>query len=100
MRAQGVIIQPPLLDDLLGFSENREQMRIQALVAKAPVETFDEAIVCRFTRADKVQPDPVLMRPAIKRLARKLRPVIHPDNGPGIALEGAVLLTFWRHAFR
>jgi hypothetical protein len=87
VRTQGVVILPPRFNGFPGFCQTREYMCVQALIAKAPVETYDEAIVCRFAWADEVQPDPMLVRPQIKCLARELRPVVHPDNLGALPLE-------------
>ena len=63
MRTKGVPVLPPLLDDLPGFREIREQVGVQALVPESPVETFDEAIVRRLAPAGELQAYSLRVRP-------------------------------------
>jgi hypothetical protein len=45
MRAFGIVLLPPGLNDLLGVRQGHEVMLVQALVAQAAVEALDEAVL-------------------------------------------------------
>ena len=77
MRTQDVVVLPPFFDDLPSFRKTREEVRVQALVAEAPVEAFDETVVRQFAGADELQFDPVFMRPAVQGFSGE-RPARYP----------------------
>ena len=55
VRPVGVVVDPPVLDDLPSLVVVREQMFVEALVAQPAVEAFDKAILHRFARRDVVR---------------------------------------------
>ena len=63
-----IVILPPSLEDTLRFDHRREHVRVQALVAQPPVETFDEGMVDGLAGANELEADVV-------RVAATLMPV-------------------------
>jgi hypothetical protein len=51
MRSVGVVADPPFFNDLTGFLEVGEQVRVEALVTKPAIEALDEAVLHRFAGA-------------------------------------------------
>ena len=52
MRADGVVVPPPALNDDLGFAQGVEDLAIEQLVAQAGVEAFDVAVLPRTASLD------------------------------------------------
>jgi hypothetical protein len=46
-----VVFVVPFVDFLLSILEADEQVKIEALVSKTAIETFDEGVVRRFSRS-------------------------------------------------
>ena len=55
-------------------------MGVQTLRAEAPVEGFDERIVCWFARPAEVQSDTIAVGPQIKVAGDELSPLIDTDR--------------------
>ena len=49
MRADGVVVLPPTLDEHLGFEHGVEQLAVEQFVTKLAVETFDVAVLPRIS---------------------------------------------------
>ena len=60
MRALGVVIEPPGLDDAAGIVKVAEPVLVEALVPEPTVEGFDEGVLLRFARFDEGQLDTYL----------------------------------------
>ena len=63
MRPPGIVLNPPLFNDDLGFAQRIEDLAVQAFIAQLAIETFAVAILpgaARFDverrRADSAQP--------------------------------------------
>ena len=82
-----VVVGPPCGDDPAGVGEPVEQVFVEAFIAQATVEAFDEAVLHRFARRDVVPLDPVLVGPLEHGVRRELRPVVadHHAGTPSLA---------------
>ena len=47
MQLQGIVVDPPILDDLAGIVEIEKLDFVEAFIPEPPVETFDEGVVIR-----------------------------------------------------
>lgn len=93
MRSVGVVVDPPVFDDLPGFVEVGEQVFVEALVAQATVEALDKAILHRFARCDVVPVDAKLFLPGQYSVRRKLGAVVaHDHPGATSALDDLIEL--------
>ena len=63
VRSVGIVVDPPFFDDLARVLEIGEQVFVEALVAQATVEAFDEAILHRFAWRDVAPFDAALLLP-------------------------------------
>jgi len=79
LRAYGVVVNPPLLDQHLGFSERVEHLGVQQLVAQLAVEAFHVAVLPRATRLDKGCLGTNAVDPALHGGGHELRPVVRAD---------------------
>src|ERR1051325_912354 len=52
MRAHGIVVTAPALDDDLGFAQRVEDLAVEQLVAQTRVEAFDEAVLPWAARRD------------------------------------------------
>ena len=57
MRALGIVVVAPRGDLVAGVTERLEPVKVQALVAHAAVETFNEGVLHRLARLDEPQAD-------------------------------------------
>lgn len=80
MRSVGVVVDPPVLDDLTGLVEVGEQVFVEALVAQATVEALNKAVLHRFARRDVVPLDAKLLLPGQHRVRRELGAVVADDH--------------------
>ena len=64
MGAGLIVVEAPLLDDLLGVSQATEPVLVEALVAQPAIEGFDVPVLDRSSRLDEVARDAVLLSPA------------------------------------
>jgi len=87
VRAHEIVFIPKVLDDHTGLGERPELLPVEALVAEAAVEGFDEAILPRAARIDVDGLDLVLGQPALEFLGNKLRAVVGADVFGG-AVQG------------
>ena len=72
MRSVGVVVDPPVLDDLTGLVEVSEQVFVEALVAQATVEALNKSILHRFARCDVVPLDAQFLLPGQYGVRREL----------------------------
>ena len=70
MRPTFVVVDPPFFDDIARFGERCKHVFVKALVAKLPVEAFDDGVLCRLTRRDIVKFNAMLSRLRKHRQAR------------------------------
>ena len=64
VRSVGVVVDPPVFDDLTRLVEIGEQVFVKTLVAQASVEALDEAILHRFARRNVVPFDAAFLLPS------------------------------------
>ena len=86
MRPGGVVVLPPLLDDLSGLIQGGEHLGVQALLAAAAVEALDVAVVRRLAGPDELQLHARGLGPAVQGLAGELRAVVRADDSRAFAL--------------
>jgi hypothetical protein len=63
-RSVGVVVDPPVFDNLPCLVEVAEHVLVEAFVAQAAVEALHKAILHRFARRDVVPFDGVLLLPS------------------------------------
>lgn len=78
--AAGVVVHPPDLDEGSGRRQAPEQMLVQALVAQAPVQAFDEAILLRLAGRDGMPLNPTLFLPTQDCVRGQLSAVVRDDH--------------------
>jgi hypothetical protein len=61
---------------LVRAPSTRSNTRVQAFFAQRAVQALDERVLGRLAGIDEVERHAVAVRPAMKRLARELRPVV------------------------
>jgi hypothetical protein len=74
-----VVEAAPRFDLGPGVGKRQEPVCVEALVAQATVERFDEGIVGRLAGPGEVERDAILVGPAVERLRDELGAIIHPD---------------------
>jgi len=79
MRANGIVVTAPALDDDLGFAQRVEELAVEQLVAQAGIETFDEAILPRAARRDVGGLGPDGADPLLHRLGDEFRAIVGTD---------------------
>src|SRR6185437_10757125 len=62
----------------LGVGEAEEPALVETLVAEAPVEAFDIAVLRRLAWLDELQLDPALVGPLVESPPGELRAVVRP----------------------
>lgn len=86
MRSFFVVIDPPFFDYFPRFVQRREDVLVEAFLAKPSVEALDERVLVRLAGADEVDLHPVLERPRVYRLAVELGPVVDRNRVRAAAL--------------
>src|SRR6478672_6318529 len=81
MRADGVIMPPPGLDQHFGLGEAVEDLAVEQFVAKRSVEALVVAILPGRTGRDVERLDPDLPEPFLDRRRDKFAAIIGPDMG-------------------
>lgn len=81
MRADGVVVSPPCLDQDLGFGEAEEQLAIEQLVAQLAVEALAIAVFPRTSRFDIGGFGAYGGDPIAERAGNELRPIVGSDIG-------------------
>lgn len=93
MRADGVVVREPCLDDPSRRSQRLEQVLVQALIAQATIERFHEAVLLRLAGRDLVPLDAGVMAPGEDGMAGQFGPVVadHQTRQPATFGDGAQL---------
>ena len=76
MGTQLIVMVTPSRDRQSGMAQVAEPVGIQAFVAQATVEEFDDTVLHRLARLDVIEPDASLVAPGLKPVRTKLRAVI------------------------
>lgn len=76
MRADGVVVPAPGLDQDLGLGQRVEDLAVQKLVTQRAVERFTVAVLPWAARRDveRLHPDPA--QPVLHRLCNELRAIV------------------------
>ena len=80
MWADGVVVNPPGLDDIAGFAGPVEQVLVETFVPKPSVERLDERILRRLAGGDIVPFDSCVLRPFQDRVTGRFRLTCSPKN--------------------
>jgi hypothetical protein len=81
MRPDGVVVVPPEGQLPAGICQAVEDLLVEAFVAQAAVEAFDEGVLLRLSGIDVVPLDTVFLRPFQDCLARELGAVARREEG-------------------
>jgi hypothetical protein len=65
VRADGIVIFTPDVEDDLCFGDGREDVAIQTLVAQLPIKAFDEGILYRLVRPHEIEAHVMRVRPRV-----------------------------------
>src|SRR6516162_11067231 len=79
MRANGIVVTAPALDDDPGFVQGVKDLAVEQFVAQARVETFDEAVLPRAARRDVGGLRADSADPFLHRFGNKFRTIIGAD---------------------
>jgi len=91
VRANLVVITPPIGDHGPGLLERLEPVLVQAFVAESPVEALDVAVLHGPAWLDQDVPDAATLRPSDERPAGELRAVVG-SHGRWVATEQGGLI--------
>ena len=80
VRPDVVIVVPPGHEHEAGMRQRREQGLVEAFVAQAAVEAFDEAVLHRLARRDIMPFDLTRLRPAQDRRRRQFGSIVADDH--------------------
>ena len=86
MRAHGIVMAPPALDDDLRLLQRVEDLAVEQFVPQAGVEALDVAVLPRTARRDVGRLGADRGDPLLHGLGDELRPVVGP-NVPGHAAQ-------------
>src|SRR5262249_35760698 len=81
MWAHAIVMLAPPLDDDLRLAERREDFAVEQLVAQAPIEALDIAVLPRATAFDVSRSRPDRADPALHGVGDELRPLLRADVG-------------------
>lgn len=73
MRAALVLILTPFTDSFPGMADVAEPVFIQEFIAKAPVKTLNNSVLCRLAGLNKPQLHAMLKGPLVEHAAGKLQ---------------------------
>src|SRR6266700_550023 len=73
----GVVVRPPVVENLLGLGDRGKPMLRETLASQRAIEGLDQAVVPGFAGATEVELDVIPVRPGIERSRGELRPVVH-----------------------
>ncbi len=74
-----VVVDPPVLNDLLRLCEAGEPMPAQALLTEASVEAFHVCVLRRLARVDEVELHAVIVRPLVHSPSAQFRAITPSD---------------------
>ena len=80
MRSEAIILFLKQPDFFFRILERKEPIDVQALIAKATVEGFDERIIRWFSGTREVQRHLVVVSPLVKRLRNEFAAVVDLDS--------------------
>ena len=86
-----VVVDLPVLQQVLGVAHGREAVLVQELVAHARVEALCVGVLDRLARSDGVMLDATLSSPLVEGPTRELRAVVGSDPRRGaVGLDRSV----------
>jgi hypothetical protein len=88
VRPVDVVVDPPVLEDHLGFEQGVEALAVEELVTEAPVERLDPGVLPRAARIDEHGVGAVEATPVGHRICDELGPMIEAHEGRGTAFCG------------
>lgn len=85
-----VVVLSPLRQFLPHILQGEEDFHVQALIAEASVEAFDEAVLDRLARSNKIQQDAMAIGPVsfpVKETVamENFRRLVEPDTWPAVS---------------
>ena len=80
MRPVGILVDPPVLNDLASLVEVGEQVLVLALVAQVAVEVFNKTDLYRLAGRDLLPFDPERLLPGQDRIRSELGAVVTDDH--------------------
>ena len=87
----GVVVLTEVFDHDPGLGEGPELLAVEAFIAEAGVERFDEAVLPRACRGDVEGLDFLLCEPALEFLGDELRSVVGADElGRAVQCDGCL----------
>src|SRR6266852_6790943 len=75
----GVVVRPPVVENLLGLGDRGKPMLRETLASQRAIEGLDQAVVPRFPGSTEVELDVIPVRPGIEGPRGELRPVVRGD---------------------
>src|ERR1700730_632235 len=87
MRANGVVVPSPTLDDDLGLAQRVEDLAVEELIAQARVETLDEAVLPWAARGDVGGLSADGADPLLHGLGDELRTIVGTDMAGNTAQD-------------
>ena len=72
VRALGIVIDPPIFDDLAGLSDAGEPMLVQAFLSVPAIETLDVGVPGGLAGVDEIELDAVIVGPSVERTPARL----------------------------
>ena len=94
VRAFGIVIDPPVFNDLLRFADAGKPMLVQAFLPEAAVEAFNVGVLRWLAGFDEIELNAMIVSPSVKRTAPEFRAVVHDQNVRVSALTGDPLQHF------
>src|ERR1051325_621077 len=79
MRAHGIVVAAPALDDDLRLAQGVEDLAIEQFVAQSRIETLDEAVLPRTVRRDVGGLRADRADPLLHRFGEEFRAVVGPN---------------------
>ena len=80
MRSAGVVVGSPLFSDAPRGRESAKHVLVEALVAEAAIEAFDEAVLHRVARRNGVPFDALILLPLQDGARDQLSTVVRDDH--------------------
>jgi hypothetical protein len=93
VRALGIVIDPPVFDDLASLTDAGEPMLVQAFFTVSAVETLNVGVLGRLAGVDEIQLDAVISGPSIQRPRAQFRAVIN-DQDSGVPSWASLMTSF------
>jgi len=90
VRALGVVMLAPLLDDELSFLERVEDLPVEQFIAEASIEALDVSVLPGWSWLDIGRPGGDGLDPLADRFGNELRAGVGSDVGRRVALDEQV----------